>query len=760
VLRAATRGAWTAMAVILAATAVIAGGLASAAGAAALPDGRAYEMVSPPDKNGGDVVPDTQRTRSAADGGAVSFTSLAGFAGNLGTGISSDYVSVRSTSATPGTNGWATHGAMPRMRALSAPALFAQVSPLYVGEFSADLNRGVVTTWGAIDGNANVDGVSNLYRNTALRSTGAGPYDLVSPCPLCDSASTPLPDYPSGPLGINLRPILADASPDLDHVAFESLEPLTADTPAQPCDMSAPDISCHVHVYQWDDGTLRLAGRVPALPATECDDVAGPACVPADVSLAGQGTGASRSASNDRTPHVVSDGSDGHVRLFFTQPTDASGSTSDDLGNSTDVNQAFSGRIFMRVDGTATVQLNASERTSADSYAPAQLLDASVDGTRVFFMTRQALTNDAPADGGNKLYMYDTSKPATAPDNLTFLSAGAGGDVRATIGVSSDGRYVYFATRSSQIYVWHDGTLTLVGPSPTSLGSLNENLFASVNWGVTLHQARVTPSGRHLLFTTTQGAGLLGYDHGSCTSDLGPGCRELYVYSADTGNLACASCNPSGAAATAMATDAVWEHAGAAPTSFHLNHAISDDGSRIFFTTAEALVPEDVNRRQDAYEWTAAGTHGCESANALTKGCITLLSTGASTSDSYFLDASPSGSDAFFITREQLVGWDRDQAYDLYDARVNGGFPDPVTPPDCSADACQGAPGTPPAAGPIATSLFDGAGNLLQKLKPHTARKRCKRGFVRKRVRGKVRCVKKRHHRARKTGRSSTRGAK
>ena len=46
-----------------------------------------------------------------------------------------------------------------------------------------------------------------------------------------------------------------------------------------------------------------------------------------------------------------------------------------------------------------------------------------------------------------------------------------------------------------------------------------------------------------------------------------------------------------------------------------------------------------------------------------------------------FVDASASGNDAFFLTREQLVGIDTDDQIDLYDARVGGGLaePEPAT---------------------------------------------------------------------------------
>ena len=57
----------------------------------------------------------------------------------------------------------------------------------------------------------------------------------------------------------------------------------------------------------------------------------------------------------------------------------------------------------------------------------------------MFFLTNQALTDDDPIGGGN-LYMYDATKPASDPHNLTLVSSGAGGIINA----SEDGRYVYF----------------------------------------------------------------------------------------------------------------------------------------------------------------------------------------------------------------------------------------------------------------------------------------------------------------------------
>jgi hypothetical protein len=204
--------------------------------------------------------------------------------------------------------------------------------------------------------------------------------------------------------------------------------------------------------------------------------------------------------------------------------------------------------------------------------------------------------------------------------------------------------------------------------------------------------------------------------------------------------------------------DVSFAHHGATQDSNHLNRAIADDGTRVFFATAQALVASDTNGTSDVYEWEQNGAGGCQNP----RGCLSLLSSGKDSSPSYFLDASRSGNDAFFLTREQLVGWDRDDAYDVYDARVGGGFANPpVAPPACgSSAACQGEGTTAPEVAMPGSALLTSTGRAaVPKPKPKPAR--CKRGFVKKKVKGKVRCVKQKR-RPRRAGKATahTRRAK
>ena len=76
------------------------------------------------------------------------------------------------------------------------------------------------------------------------------------------------------------------------------------------------------------------------------------------------------------------------------------------------------------------------------------------------------------------------------------------------------------------------------------------------------------------------------------------------------------------------------------------------------------------------------------------------------------LGMTASGSDVFFTTGDPLVLQDTDTEKDIYDARVDGGFPAPVEPSSCSGDACQGAPGPVTAFGAPSSTTVTGTGNL------------------------------------------------
>jgi hypothetical protein len=673
-------------------------------GAGFLPDDRGWELVSPPEKHGNDVLANSSRTRAAGDGDAASFASLGGFGDVQGFGVATEYLSVRT--GQPATNGWAVHAITPKQDPLTFLAVSQNRDPEYVGEFSADLAKGVFQSWSPVTEDANVANVSNLYLRSDLRSSGPGSYELLTSCVAC--GTTPLP------AGTAAR--LAGASADFTHLIFESNSRLTSDTPL--CSFPPAFVAlCPLHLYESDHGVVRLAGILP-------DGTAAPR------SVAGQGM-----ASNTHyTPNAIS--ADG-ARIFFTDNT----ATGD----------GFSGTLYMRQNHASTVQINASERTPPDlDPQPATYWNASRDGSRAFFTTTERLTNDDDNSAAD-LYMYDADN-----QHLTRLSVDAElsdgpGDVDGVIGVSDDGRYVYFIARgqlvdggpaidTGGIYLWHDGELSYV--SESTIPALDTTVDLPNTWVLAPLASRVTPDGKHLLFTSWGGAGrLAGYDHGNvcAQSGLGPGpepCHELYLFGAASRQLSCVSCDPTGAAATGNAEIFTRQRTGAAATTWHLMHALSDDGRRVFFNTGDSLTSEDSNGKVDVYEYDVPTA------------TVHLLSNGKDASDSYLMDASSNGSDVFFLTRARLTEWDIDQSYDLYDARIGGGLSEPTpTSPACSGDGCKGSLTPGLRDGTPSSSTFHGTGNKKRRNVSRSGKRlKCRRGFVLKnvKVRGKrrARCVK------------------
>ncbi len=684
-----------------------------------LPDCRGYELVSPPEKNGQDVIPNSFKTFVAEDRNGVAFSGLGPFGDVKGTSVDVQYLSRRDPNAAA--NGWSTHSINPPGLGLHGLALYTgNLSSYYA--FSPDLSTGIFTSWAPLTDAPNVAGISNLYRLGDLEA------DTQQTELLSASASPLNPSPATNPTGLGFRSVFDAASADLSHVIFQSPWNLAGDGGLLG---EVGDL-----YEQTEDHGLRRVGRIPSGPATQCDDtVPGSECVDAPSAQAGisvfPGTGSSQYA----TGMISNDGS----RILFKVPAGTE-----------------PGQIYMREDGQRTYQINASE-AGAPSSGTAQLWGMSADGSRVFLTTGDALI-DGDEDGSFDLYMYEVGKPVGS--RLTLLSGAAtnSSSVTQVVGASSDGHYVYFVSGGQYVagepggnqglYLWHDGAISYIGDFESA--NVAQPNTPTIGWERQSKTSRVASDGHRLLFTSTLDSGFAGrgghpgYDtDGLCG---GGGCKVLYLYDADSGRLTCASCNPGGPPtddehARNALTDVIPGVSAAFPTQ-HLSHALSEDGRHVFFSTAEALVEEDTNGIWDAYSYDVP------------TGTLHLISSGTDVSPSYFMDASPDGSDVFFVTRERLLGWDKDTSYDLYDARVEGGFPEPVpVPAPCDGESCL--PSNPPAppAAPVA-SRAPAPGNRKPPRRCPKRKKQVKRA-------GKARCVKKQKAKPQGKKRASTnRGAK
>ncbi|MBB4661623.1 hypothetical protein [Conexibacter arvalis] len=593
----------------------------------ALPPGSAYEKVSSEDKGDGDVWYRFSTLRSSADGTRAIYSTPTGSEDAEGVPLPVEHLATLSSS------GWEARSIAPPYSD-SAGVL----TDLRLGYqwYSTDLARGVV-----LPGFSQLTpDASGEVRNLFLREFGTPGYALL----------TPEPTAPVNPLiAFTSAPAVAGASRDLRHVVFESPFQLLPDAivPGNRRD-----------AYEWADGTLRNVGILP-----------NGTVAPGGAAIGG-GAGVSKIAQQRNRGAISEDGS----RIVFTTPWRSGGGDT-----------AASGELYLRVNGTTTVPISASQRTVPEEMQPATFLAATPDTSRVFFKSCEKLTDDATAECGvsEDLYMFDV-----ASGDLTDLTAGLDLRVANVVGISNSGDHVYFGATGATtgVYLWHDGTVvSVVG------GLQGGDTTANWSFGIGSRSSAVSDDGRLLVFSTDLPLG------GANTGGL----RQLFLYDAATRGTRCMSCVAPGRTTLGEAVIQPLQSSTAVYRAYD-PRTISADGSKVFFETANRLVPEDINGRIDVYQYdTAAGT-------------ATLVSSGVGEYDSHVGDASENGDTVFFVTREQLIpDLDRDRLDDLYVARAGA---KPYVPParrdPCVGDACQGDLPAPPHDDVPGTVVFTGPGDV------------------------------------------------
>jgi hypothetical protein len=142
---------------------------------------------------------------------------------------------------------------------------------------------------------------------------------------------------------------------------------------------------------------------------------------------------------------------------------------------------------------------------------------------------------------------------------------------------------------------------------------------------------------------------------------------------------------------------------------------MSANGNRVFFTTSQGLVPQDVNGVEDVYEWEREGEGSCpvKSPASPVGGCQYLLSGGASPYASYFVDADEAGDNAFFVHVGALGDVQVPAGHlELYDARIGGGFPAVCGGDGCASGEVSAAPSVPGSVSGPPSAGFAGTGNF------------------------------------------------
>ncbi len=237
----------------------------------------------------------------------------------------------------------------------------------------------------------------------------------------------------------------------------------------------------------------------------------------------------------------------------------------------------------------------------------------------------------------------------------------------------------------------------------------------------------ISPDDTHMAFLTA--SRLTSYDntdpHGPC--QLGSEgeaagaarCTEIYSYTppppaepSAAGALLCDSCNPNGNPPT---TDVYASQNGLFMT---------DDG-RTFFSTEESLVPQDTNLGEDVYEYVGGRpqliTPGTGTGGHVPRGNRAVAGPG-------LIGVSANGTDVYFSTFDTLVSEDQNGNFlKFYDARTNGGFPQPPPVQPCAAaEECHG-PATEPPTLPIqgtAAGLVGGNATSEHPAKHHKKHKK------------------------------------
>jgi hypothetical protein len=516
--------------------------------ATGLPDCRAYEQVSPVDKNGAEAMPEGVRTSS--DGRAITWTSSGAYANATGINALAQYAGRRTA------DGWQTTAYQPSKAAHPGvpPGTFTFIGAL---AFPGDLNSMTFISGGAFDPgdqDANIlgQGALDVYRvdangNSMWLSRGQG-IDANAQADIT----------------------LAGMSEDGSTVFMNAREPLVPGVPRDGV----------TRLYRWRNGTVELAG----VDARGADLSTG--------SALGNGTTSSNAAAGGNTgrlPDSSAISADGRAFIYQNRPYRA----------------AYTGgrsAVYLHDDGVGSTEISLSQRSgSIGQPAPtgAKMIAATPDLAKIYIQSPDQLSDDAPLGGGD--YVYDRASGLlrfSNPDDSVTVPLG--GNVNSgLVQVSDDGSYVYFTSTEAldlgatiggrNLYVRHGDSTTFIGTLADTDTQVSAKQLTGQPSYPALTETSISADGARLLFASS--ASLGGADTG--------GFKQVYLYDAQSNHVRCVSCRRSGEASQGTATltlDAV----GARSRPF-TPRAITEDGRTIVFSSEDQLLAADGNGTWDVY---------------------------------------------------------------------------------------------------------------------------------------------------------------
>lgn len=639
-----------------------------------LPDCRAYEMVSPEDKEDGDIIVTktilnnpTSLNQAAVAGGALTYSAYRAF----GDAQASPYVSQYLARRDPA-SGWSSHGITPPRK---GPSVFlgAETAGLDVQfkAFSSDLSEGVLLYDSGEMSLAPgaVPGFGNLYRRDNLTDG----YEALTQVP------------PPNLEPKDFIPEVQGVSEDGSHVIFTARDNLTPDAPLKPGQKQ---------LYDYHDGEIELVSLLPGELPTANEATAGTANA---TLVEGRHNSVARALSADGS-HIfwsTYTGNSGpgslYVRIDGSETVLISSSPAQFWSAATDGSEAL-----YSSGGTLSVFDVGTKAATPIATGTLGVLGASADLSRIYFLSTAALDGAAVA-GKPNLYLYEAGSGNTFIAELSTFDATTAtpplvttpvnlSPVRRAAAVTPDGGHLVFASTASptgsdnkdadtgepstQVFLYDAGAddLSCISCNPTGARPSARNVAAPNKfwvggripvWASQLYAPKVlTDEGDRLLFES--------FDSLS-PRDTNSGRLDVYE----------------------------WELAGVGDC-------------------------EATDSTFDA----AAG------------GCVDLISSGSSPKDSELVDTGAGGDDVFFTTAASLVPGDSG-LIDVYDARVGGGFlPAPEPASGCEGEGCQ-APSSPPAEAPPASSTFNGPGDPPKQAKKKKKKSKQKQKGKKKKGKGK-----------------------